>query len=40
LKVFEKKDSERMSMEKPWDYVIDLREGFVSKKEKSISCLE
>ena len=34
LKVFEKKDSERMPMSKVWDYAIDLREGFVPKKGK------
>ena len=34
LKVFEKKDSERMPMRKTWDHVIDLREGFVPKKGK------
>jgi len=34
LKVFEKKDSERMPMRKAWDYAIDLREGFVLKKGK------
>ena len=34
LKVFEKKDSERMPMRKVWDYAIDLREGFVLKKGK------
>jgi len=34
LKVFEKKESERMLMRKAWDHVIDLREGFVLKKEK------
>jgi len=34
LKVFEKKDSERMLVRKTWDYAIDLREGFVSKKRK------
>ena len=34
LKVFEKKDSERMPMRKAWDHVIDLREGFVPKKGK------
>ena len=34
LKVFEKKDSERMPMRKAWDHVIDLREGFVLKKGK------
>ena len=34
LKVFEKKDSERMLTRKTWDYAIDLREGFVLKKGK------
>jgi len=34
LKVFEKKDSERMSTRKAWDHAIDLREGFVPKKDK------
>ena len=33
LKMFEKKESERMPMRKIWDYAIDLREGFVPKKE-------
>ena len=34
LKVFKKKDSERMPMRKTWDHAIDLREGFVLKKGK------
>ena len=34
LMVFEKKDSERMPTRKAWDHVIDLREGFVPKKDK------
>jgi len=34
LKVFEKKDSERMLMRKAWDHAINLKEGFVLKKEK------
>jgi len=34
LKVFEKKDSERMLTRKIWDHAIDLREGFVLKKGK------
>jgi len=34
LKVFEKKDSERMPTRKAWDHAIDLREGFVPKKGK------
>ena len=34
LKVFEKKDSERMPTRKTWDHTIDFREGFVPKKGK------
>jgi len=34
LKVFEKKDSERMPIRKTWNHTIDLRKGFVLKKEK------
>ena len=34
LKVFEKKESERMPTRKFWDHAIDLREGFVLKKGK------
>jgi len=34
LKVFEKKELERMLIKKTWDHVIDLREGFVLKKRK------
>ena len=34
LKVLEKKESERMLTRKIWNYTIDLREGFVLKKEK------
>jgi len=34
LKIFEKKESERMLMRKTWDHAIDLREGFVLKKGK------
>ena len=32
--MFEKKESERMLIRKTWDHAIDLREGFVPKKEK------
>jgi len=39
LKVFQKKESERMLMRKTWDHAIDLREGFVSKKGKIYSLL-
>ena len=34
VKVFEKKELERMPMRKAWNYAIDLREGFMLKKEK------
>ena len=34
LKVFEKKESEKMPMRKACDHAIDLREGFVLKKGK------
>jgi len=34
LKVFEKKELEKMLMRKAWDHAIDLREGFVPKKRK------
>ena len=34
LKVFEKKESERMLTRKAWDHAIDLREGFMLKKRK------
>ena len=34
LKVFEKKESEKMLTRKTWDHAIDLREGFVPKKGK------
>ena len=34
LKVFEKKESERMPTRKAWDHAIDLRKGFVPKKGK------
>ena len=39
LKVFEKKESERMPIRKAWDYAIDLREEFVPKKGKIYSLL-
>ena len=34
LKVFEKKDSERIPIRKAWDHTINLREGFMPKKDK------
>jgi len=36
LKVFEKKESERMPMKKTWDHAINLRKGFVLKNDISI----
>ena len=33
-KVFGKEKSERMPTQKPWDYVIELKEGFVPRKKK------
>ena len=35
LNVFEKKVSERMPMRKAWNHAIDLRKGFVPKKDKT-----
>jgi len=35
LKVFEKAESERIPVRKPWDYAISLREDFVPKKERT-----
>ena len=32
LKLFEKKELERMLTRKIWDHAIDLREGFILKK--------
>jgi len=32
LKVFEKKESEKIPTRKTWDHAIDLREGFFPKK--------
>ena len=40
LKVFEKKDSEKMLTKKTWDHAIDLREGFVPKKGKDLSIVK
>ena len=34
IKVFRKKQSERMPTRKLWDHVIDVKEGFVPKKGK------
>jgi len=36
LKVFEKKESEKIPTRKTWDHAIDLREGFFSKEEEDI----
>jgi len=35
LKVFEKVKSKRMLTRKPWNYVINLKEDFVSKKRRT-----
>jgi len=32
--VFGKKQSERMPMRKVWDHAIDVKEGFIPRKEK------
>jgi len=34
IKVFGKKQSERMPMKKVWDHVIEVKEGFVPRKRK------
>jgi len=36
-KVFGKRESERMPVQKAWDHVIELKEGFIPKKEKVYS---
>jgi len=36
-KVFRKRESERMPVRKAWDHVIELKEGFILKKEKVYS---
>jgi hypothetical protein len=36
LKVFSKKESERMPIRKPWDHIIDLKETFKPKKGQLI----
>jgi len=38
-KVFGKKESERMLVQKAWDHAIELKERFVPKKEKVYSLL-
>jgi len=35
LKVFEKAESERMPIRKPWDHVINLKEDFAPKKGRT-----
>jgi len=34
IKVFRKKQSERIPTRKVWDHMIDIKEGFVPRKEK------
>jgi len=36
-KVFGKRESERMPVQKTWDYTIELKEGFMLKKRKMYS---
>jgi len=36
-KVFGERESERMPVRKSWDHMIELKEGFVPKKEKVYS---
>ena len=36
-KVFGKRESERMPVQKTWDHAIELKEGFTPKKEKVYS---
>jgi len=38
-RVFGKKESERMLVQKTWDHAIELKEGFVPKKGKVYSLL-
>jgi len=38
-KVFGKKESERIPVQKTWDYAIELKEGFMPKKRKVYSLL-
>jgi len=35
LKVFEKAESERIPVKKPWDYAINLRKDFVPRKGRT-----
>ena len=37
IKVFGKKQSERMPMRKLWDHAIEVKEGFMLRKEKIYS---
>ena len=37
--MFGKKESERMPVQKTWDYTIELKEGFMPKKRKVYSLL-
>jgi len=38
-KVFGKKESERMPVQKTWDHIIELKERFIPKKKKVYSLL-
>ena len=39
LKIFGKKKLEKILMKKTWDYIIDIKEGFIPKKRKIYSFL-
>ena len=39
-RVFGKKESERMPVQKTWDHTIELKEGFIPKKEKGVLIVE
>ena len=40
LKVFEKMESKRMPVRKPWDHIINLREDLVPRKERTYLILK
>ena len=39
-RMFGKKESERMPVQKTWDHTIELKEGFMPKKEKGVLIVE
>ena len=40
LKVFEKTESERMPVRKPWNYIVNLKEDFVPRKRRTYLILK